>query len=116
MIPFTWAIGLLFWVSEYNLTLPSECPEYMTGYIVLQVRHFTGFPQDIERIFVAFYTYHIFSCLSSDPDIHFYLDDVQDTAFTLYPCPTKLCSCFPVLVEKTWTDLSEDPANNLSPE
>lgn len=82
-MPFIWAMGVLLWVKEYSLTLPSEWPEYITGYIVLQVKHLTGFPQLIDKIFEAFSIYHILICLSSDPDTHFYLDEVHDTALTL---------------------------------
>ena len=78
--------------------------------------YLTGFPQGMERILEAFSIYHIFICLSYDPDIHFSLADDQETLLTRYPCPTKLCNCLPVDVENTCTDRSVDPASSLSPE
>ena len=44
MIPLTWLIGCVPCVSEYSLTLPSECPEYTIGYTVLQLTVLTALP------------------------------------------------------------------------
>lgn len=107
------AIGVLVWLSEYKRMLPSEWPECMTGYIVLQDTNLTGLLHGIDNKFEAFYISHTFICLSYEPDTHFYLAEVHETLLTLYPWPTKQCNCLPVDVENTCTDRSLDPVNNF---
>lgn len=108
-------MGVFAWFNEYILTLPSEWPEYMTGYTLLHDTTLTALPHGIDSKFDAFSIYHIFICLSYEPDTHFYFDDDHDTLFTLYPCPIKLCNYLPEDVENICTLLFVEPANSFYP-
>ena len=115
MTPLIWEMGEVPWLMEYTLTLPSEWPEYTMGSTALQVTTFTLFPQLIEFMLDAFYTYHILICLSSEPLMHFSLVEDHVTPLIFYPWPTNEWSCFPVEVEKICILLSVEPANKHSP-